>query len=85
MGNRTGSIMLQRRSEGTILVINADDYYGKEAFVKMHDFLLNHEEDKKRFRLGMAGYILKNTLSDNGTVTRGVCVVDEKSGYLEKF
>ena len=54
------------------LVINADDYYGKEAFVKMHDFLLNHEEDKKRFRLGMAGYILKNTLSDNGTVTRGV-------------
>ena len=67
------------------LVINADDYYGKEAFVKMHDFLLNHEEDKERFRLGMAGYILKNTLSDNGTVTRGVCVVDEKSGYLEKI
>ena len=33
----------------------------------------------------MAGYILKNTLSDNGTVTRGVCVVDEKSGYLEKI
>lgn len=67
------------------LVINADDYYGKEAFVKMHDFLLDHEEDKERFRLGMAGYILKNTLSDNGTVTRGVCVVDEKSGYLEKI
>ena len=67
------------------VIINADDYYGKEAFVKMHDFLLNHEEDKKRFRLGMAGYILKNTLSDNGTVTRGVCVVDEKSGYLEKI
>ena len=65
------------------LVINADDYYGKEAFVKMHDFLVNHEEDKERFRLGMAGYILKNTLSDNGTVTRGVCVVDEKSGYLD--
>ena len=67
------------------LVINADDYYGKEAFVMMHDFLVNHEEDKERFRLGMAGYILKNTLSDNGTVTRGVCVVDEKSGYLEKI
>ena len=71
--------------DGPFAVINADDYYGKEAFVKMHDFLVNHEEDKERFRLGMAGYILKNTLSDNGTVTRGVCVVDEKSGYLEKI
>ena len=71
--------------DGPFAVINADDYYGKEAFVMMHDFLVNHEEDKERFRLGMAGYILKNTLSDNGTVTRGVCVVDEKSGYLEKI
>ena len=42
----------------------------------MHDFLLNHEEDKERFRLGMAGYILKNTLSDNGSVTRGVCHIE---------
>lgn len=66
------------------LIINADDYYGKEAFVKMHDFLVNHTEDEKRFCMGMAGYVLKNTLSDNGTVTRGICVVDEK-GYLERI
>lgn len=66
------------------LIINADDYYGKEAFVKMHDFLVNNVEDKNRFRMGMAGYILKNTLSENGTVTRGVCVADNK-GYLERI
>lgn len=66
------------------LIINADDYYGKEAFVKMHDFLVNNAEDENRFCMGMAGYILKNTLSENGTVTRGVCVVD-KEGYLERI
>lgn len=83
----TGQAVLAAKSviDTPFVVINADDYYGKEAFVKMHDFLVNHEEDRERFRLGMAGYILKNTLSDNGTVTRGVCVVDEKSGYLEKI
>ena len=53
-------------------VINADDYYGKEAYVQMHDWLvLDHEPNA----YAMAGFILKNTLSDNGGVTRGVCEV----------
>ncbi|WFR57816.1 nucleotidyltransferase [Anaerocolumna sp. AGMB13025] len=57
-------------------VINADDYYGKEAFVKVHDYLAGLEsEDKSDYC--MAGFILGNTLSDNGTVTRGVCKVNE--------
>lgn len=59
------------------VIINADDYYGKEAFVKLHDFLVNGEKSAKEFTMGMAGFILKNTLSDNGSVTRGVCVADE--------
>ena len=59
-------------------VINADDYYGKEAFVKLHDFLVSGEDLGREFTMGMAGFILKNTLSDNGAVTRGVSVVDEK-------
>ena len=59
-------------------VINADDYYGKEAFVKLHDFLCN---EAKPDDYCMAGFILKNTLSENGGVTRGLCQVDEK-GYL---
>ena len=49
-------------------VINADDYYGKEAFVKLHDFLVDYTP-KKANQFCMAGFILKNTLSENGAVT----------------
>lgn len=65
------------------VVINADDYYGKEAFVKLHDFLVSGEDLGREFTMGMGGFILKNTLSDNGTVTRGVSVVDE-NGLLSQ-
>ena len=58
-------------------VINADDYYGKEAFVKVHDFLVNPEISGKKYDFCMAGFILGNTLSDNGAVTRGICKVNE--------
>ena len=55
-------------------VINADDYYGKEAFFQLHDWLvMEHAENA----VSMAGFILKNTLSDNGGVTRGVCKVTD--------
>ena len=56
---------------------------GKEAFVKLHDFLVSGEDLGREFTMGMAGFILKNTLSDNGTVTRGVSVVDE-NGLLSQ-
>ena len=55
------------------MIINADDYYGKEAFVKVHDFLVSTTPG----HYCGAGFILKNTLSDNGGVTRGVCKLDE--------
>ena len=61
-------------------VINADDYYGKEAFVKLHDFLIQYTPEQAD-ALCMAGFILKNTLSDNGSVTRGVCETNA-DGYL---
>ena len=63
------------------VVINADDYYGKEAFVKIHEFLINNYTPERSKELCMAGFILGNTLSDNGTVTRGICAVDEND-YL---
>ena len=63
--------------EEPFVIINADDYYGKEAFVKLHDFLVSGENLGREITMGMGGFILKNTLSDNGTVTRGVSVVDE--------
>ena len=65
------------------VIINADDYYGKEAFVKLHDFLVSGEDLGREFTMGMGGFILKNTLSDNGAVTRGVSVVDE-NGLLSQ-
>ena len=61
-------------------VINADDYYGKEAFGKLYDFLKGYTPEKPD-DFCMAGFILKNTLSDNGGVTRGICKVTD-DGYL---
>ena len=63
---------------GPFAVINADDYYGKEAFSKIYSFLTSEVKDNA---FCMAGFVLKNTLSDNGAVTRGICKVGE-NGYL---
>lgn len=60
------------------VVINADDYYGKEAFVRVHDYLVQEQPESGRMEFCMAGFQLGNTLSENGGVTRGVCSVDEK-------
>lgn len=65
------------------VVINADDYYGKEAFVRVHEYLVSEEAQKNPFNFCMAGFILKNTLSDNGGVTRGVCKVDDKDMLVD--
>ena len=65
------------------LVINADDYYGKEAFKKIHDYLVSDEVKNNPFAFCMAGFILKNTLSDNGGVTRGVCEVDSNNMLVD--
>ncbi|WP_312642304.1 sugar phosphate nucleotidyltransferase [Hydrogenoanaerobacterium sp.] len=62
-------------------VINADDYYGKDAFKLIYDFLL-HSEDDALYRYAMVGYILENTLTDHGHVARGVCVTTA-DGYLD--
>ena len=81
----TGQAILACKSvvKEPFVIINADDYYGKEAFIKLHDFLISENENKEKMNLAMAGFSLKNTLSENGAVTRGVCVADE-NGYLEK-
>lgn len=61
--------------KGPFAVINADDYYGKEAFQKIYEFLNTPSYNERQYC--MAGFILGNTLSDNGTVTRGVCKVED--------
>lgn len=61
------------------LIINADDYYGREVFELMYKYLNNPENlNKNEIQIAMAGYKLKNTLSDNGAVNRGVCLENEK-------
>lgn len=61
-------------------VINADDVYGRQAFVSMHDFLVDGVADGEKLSLAMPGFILENTLSAEGSVTRGVCTAS--GGYL---
>ena len=68
--------------DGPFAVINADDYYGRDAFIKIYDFLSKTEDDDK-YRYAMVGYQLENTLTENGYVARGVCSVDENN-YLTK-
>ena len=58
-------------------MINADDYYGKEGFRAVHEYLVEGGTSC------MAGFVLKNTLSDNGAVTRGVCKMDADSNLTE--
>lgn len=80
----TGQAILACRDavKEPFLVINADDYYGKSAFGQIHDYLVSAESGKKPYDFCMAGFILGNTLSDNGAVTRGVCMADEHQRLL---
>lgn len=72
----TGQAVLAAKAliHESFAVINADDYYGREAFRQLHDWLILEHDDNA---IAMAGFILKNTLSDNGGVTRGVCKVSD--------
>ena len=62
--------------DGPFAVINADDYYGPDAFSLIYEYLLNAKDDNLA-RYAMVGYELSKTLTENGTVARGVCVLDE--------
>lgn len=59
------------------LVINADDYYGKEAYTEAYKYLMSERPSSDKMQMAMVGFVLGNTLSDNGAVTRGICRVDE--------
>lgn len=61
-------------------VINADDFYGAQAFQCLYDYLKDAQDDDK-YRYCMVGYRVENTLTENGTVSRGICEADE-NGYL---
>ena len=66
---------------GPFAVINADDFYGRRAFQMIYDYLSSPKEENGRYQYVMVGYIMENTLTENGHVARGVCRIDE-SGHL---
>lgn len=66
---------------GPFAVINADDYYGREAFRLIYDYLESHADDEK-YRYAMVGYKLGNTVTEHGHVARGICEMDE-NGELQ--
>ena len=74
----TGQAVLAAKKvlDEPFIVINADDYYGKEAYVKVHDYLIQAQPEDGKIHICMAGFRLGNTLSDNGSVTRGVCHIE---------
>lgn len=74
----TGQAVLAAKAvlDEPFIVINADDYYGKEAYVKIHDYLVQEQPKDGKLHICMAGFRLGNTLSDNGSVTRGVCLTE---------
>ncbi len=78
----TGHAVLQVKDmiSGPFAVINADDYYGREAFASVYDYLCT-AEDKETYDFCMIGYSIENTLTENGHVARGVCNQTEE-GYL---
>ena len=75
----TGQAVLAAKNmlHNPFIVINADDYYGKEGFQIVHDYLVNGGKSC------MAGFVLKNTLSEHGGVTRGICKMDEEGNLTE--
>ena len=67
--------------DGSFAVINADDYYGPEGFEEIYNYLLHHPDTPGMYEYAMVGYLLKNTVTEHGSVARGVCT-ETASGYL---
>ena len=69
-------------TDGPFAVINADDYYGEQAFRLIYEYLMKIQEKDWHDRYVMVGYLLKNPLTENGSVSRGICTTSP-DGYLE--
>ena len=69
--------------DGPFAVVNADDYYGPEGFKAIYDYLSNHPDQPGCYEFAMVGYHLRSTITEHGSVARGVCEEDE-NGYLAR-
>ena len=79
----TGQAVLSCKGlvDGPFAVVNADDYYGKETFRLIHDELIKEKDSGEKYPFCMVGFKVENTLTENGSVARGVCQTDAE-GYL---
>ena len=82
LGTAHAILCCKEKVHEPFMIINADDFYGEDAFTKGANFLKNvNEEDVKQY--GMVGYLVKNTMTENGSVKRGVC--EQKDGKLTRI
>ena len=81
----TGHAILAARKvvDGPFAVVNADDYYGPEGFQAIYDYLSSHPDTDDCYEYAMVGYHLRSTITEHGSVARGVCEEDE-NGYLAR-
>ena len=79
-GTAHAALAARKVVQGPFAIINSDDYYGVGAFKTIYDYLCTHP-DGDCYEYTMVGYLLKNTVTENGSVARGVCTSNEE-GYL---
>ena len=82
-GTAQAALAARHLVDGPFAIINADDYYGPRAFQLIYDYLCTHP-DGALYEYAMVGYLLKNTVTENGSVARGVCTVDG-NGILQEI
>ena len=81
-GTAHAALAARKVVDGPFAIINADDYYGGGAFKTIYDYLSTHPDSEGCYEYTMVGYLLKNTVTENGSVARGVCTTNAE-GYLD--
>ena len=81
-GTAHAALAARKVVEGPFAIINSDDYYGVGAFKTIYDYLCTHPDSEDVYEYTMVGYLLENTVTENGSVARGVCEANAE-GYLE--
>ena len=81
-GTAHAALAARKVVDGPFAIINADDYYGVGAFKTIYDYLCANPDSEGCYEYTMVGYLLKNTVTENGSVARGVCTTNAE-GYLD--
>ena len=81
-GTAHAALAARNLVDGPFAIINADDYYGVDAFKTIYDYLCEHDDVPGCYEYAMVGYLLENTVTENGSVARGVCTCNAQ-GYLD--